>query len=71
MVWAGKIEQIWRELVQDFQRPAQFGEEAMKPHWFGFPLDLARTVAEGQTLTKVPDGWIDRLARIGIATSSP
>ncbi len=65
LVRGGKIEQIWRHVVADSRRSEQ------SPEWFGFALDLAKAVAEGRIIEKVPDGWISRLAQIGIATTSP
>ena len=67
LVMAGKIEQIWRYVVADFE----FQRSEQSPHWFGFPLDLAKAVADSRVIERVPAEWIDRLAKIGIATSSP
>jgi len=67
LVMAGKIEKIWRYVVADFE----FQRSEQSPHWFGFALDLAKAVADSRVLERVPAEWIDRLAKIGIATSSP
>jgi hypothetical protein len=64
-VRGGKVEQIWRLVVADFLRSEQ------SPHWFGFALELAKAVAEGRVIEHLPEGWIGRLAQIGIATTSP
>ena len=60
-VRGGKIEQIWRLVVADFQRSER------SPHWFGFALDLAKAVTEGRViavkclLIAPPTSRIDRL----------
>jgi hypothetical protein len=64
-VRAGKIEQIWCYVVSDAQR------SGASPGWWGFAFDLAKAVAEGRSIGRVPDGWVGRLSQIGIATTSP
>ncbi|HKI31956.1 MAG TPA: hypothetical protein VKA46_08810 [Gemmataceae bacterium] len=76
MVRAGKIEQLWRFVVADHERAyshwtAEERADDSGPFWFGFPLDAARAVAEGVPVGEVPGGWLERLAEVGIATTSP
>src|SRR5712692_6203918 len=76
MVRAGKLEQIWRFVLSDYERAYKLWTEEEQaedsgPYWFGFALNLAKVVAEGRPADEAPGGWVERLAQIGIATTSP
>ena len=67
---------MWRFVVADHDRARsgwteQEQDEDSGPFWFGFALEAARAVAEGRPVGEVPTGWIERVAQVGIVTTSP
>src|SRR5712692_49388 len=62
MVRAGKLEQIWRFVLSDYERAYKLWTEEEQaedsgPYWFGFALNLAKVVAEGRPADEAPGGW--------------
>jgi hypothetical protein len=63
-VRAKRIERVWQWGVESYRFA-----EVENPTWWGFSFDLARAIAEGRPVNKVPTGWVSRIAELGVATT--
>ncbi len=64
LIRAGRIERVWQWHAECFR-----WSDVERPYWYGYPLDLARAIAEGRPIEHVPESWAKWVAELGVATT--